>query len=618
MDEDELSDQLVTQMGLILAQLRFARRALEDVERSTARYSGASFSAAFAAGSRFGEPPLFHGALMVYVVNIHDLAPGQGLGGLLEGLLGGVGRLFGGFFGGLIGGTLGGFTLHIMLAQVHSIATIVDRILARIGLVGGPEVVRGQEEGQEPQSAPGSFFGMLPEIRQTVDAVTALFVAASTGPDEAARRSQAPQTEAGRNWLAILHSVERVLNNIGYIINGAIFAVVILVGAFATLVTRLDEVKFAVVDLLQFALRNVFLLRGVVLVTLYDTVAAAARLGANILAILSTAVGQILTSLFAMIGTLLDAALVALRFVSNGLQQTVDALLRWLVGTIGATLTFLGDTRIFRVIVHIIQTLPLVLPSLVFLVRGTRLSPAERRELRRAARIRIPGPSAGAGPGSVPFPTFPDISSLLVPPGTTSLLSGVVGAAATQVTTEVGNIFGAAQQGMKDIATTLGEAATSGEAGFRAGLDERLEEVRTQSARLAGALDTARAATERRPETGLEAIAAAYQRWLTGGGLTALLGTITEHFRNVPPTGPEAATSIPGRIVSETAGERPRATIEIENVVIEVTPAAPTETQPQEGAPPVQPTGALQMMEEMDELIYRGYRPHLGHPLAFA
>src|SRR5438093_6604404 len=112
-------------MGLILTQLRYTRRAMEEVERSTARYGGAAFTAAFAAGPRFGEPPLQDGALMVYVVNINDLAPGTG-GGLLEGLLGGIGRLFGGLFGGLVGGTIGGVALPYMIYQVRRIAETVD------------------------------------------------------------------------------------------------------------------------------------------------------------------------------------------------------------------------------------------------------------------------------------------------------------------------------------------------------------------------------------------------------------------------------------------------------------------------------------------------------------
>src|SRR5687767_750094 len=96
---------IIGQLGLLLSTLRYMRRAVEDIERNTARYSGISFAPVFSEGARFGEPPLLNGALKVYIVNINDLtAPPEG--GILEGILGGVGRFIGGAVGGLIGGTM--------------------------------------------------------------------------------------------------------------------------------------------------------------------------------------------------------------------------------------------------------------------------------------------------------------------------------------------------------------------------------------------------------------------------------------------------------------------------------------------------------------------------------
>src|SRR3954452_25104686 len=106
-------DELVSQIGLLLSQLRFARRALEDIERSTARYSGVTFAVAVAAGPKFGEPPLLSGALKVYVTNINDLTISRGGVGLFEGLLGGIGRFFGGLAGGFAGGIIGGVSLWV-------------------------------------------------------------------------------------------------------------------------------------------------------------------------------------------------------------------------------------------------------------------------------------------------------------------------------------------------------------------------------------------------------------------------------------------------------------------------------------------------------------------------
>src|SRR5262245_44780945 len=100
-------DGLINQIGLLLTQLRVARRALEDIERSTARYNSFAFAAALSEGAKFGAPPMFSGALKVWLVNIDDLAPGAG-GGFLEQLLGGIGRFIGGVGSGLVGGILGG------------------------------------------------------------------------------------------------------------------------------------------------------------------------------------------------------------------------------------------------------------------------------------------------------------------------------------------------------------------------------------------------------------------------------------------------------------------------------------------------------------------------------
>src|SRR5206468_7329743 len=138
------------------------------------------------------------------------------------------------------------------------------------------------------------------------------------------------RTIGGSQWLDILNAIFDVLQGVSRVINGLILLVPILIGALAMLIVRLDAIKLAIVELLQFALRNVFLLRGVTLVTIYDTIAAAARLAANILGILSTAASSILTSIFSIIGSVLTAALEMLRFVANGLQNTIDALLRWL------------------------------------------------------------------------------------------------------------------------------------------------------------------------------------------------------------------------------------------------------------------------------------------------
>src|SRR5262245_52274646 len=129
MDED----LIIGQFGLILMQMRYARRALEDVERSTARYTGAGFAAALQAGPRFSAPPLLDGALMVYVVNINDLAAAQsGVGSLFGNLLGGLGGLIGSIGGGFLGGIVGGAAMPYNLAQLARIVEALPPVLKLI------------------------------------------------------------------------------------------------------------------------------------------------------------------------------------------------------------------------------------------------------------------------------------------------------------------------------------------------------------------------------------------------------------------------------------------------------------------------------------------------------
>ena len=151
MDDDA---PVLAALGILLTQLRTARRALEDVQRNTARYAGFDFARAFAEGPRFGQPPLFEGALMVHVVNINDLAPGNGFGGFIEALFGGIGNFFSNLVGGLISGTLSGFALPDMIGQLERIVAAVERIIPQLGL-GEHKPEPGKEFEIRPRG-PGS------------------------------------------------------------------------------------------------------------------------------------------------------------------------------------------------------------------------------------------------------------------------------------------------------------------------------------------------------------------------------------------------------------------------------------------------------------------------------
>src|SRR3954453_1264861 len=113
-------DDIVTQLGLLLSQWRHTRRAMEDIERSPAKYTGIAFAPLFAEGAKFGQPPMMNGALKVYVVNINDLTEPPA-GGLLEGLLGGAGRFLGGLIGGIAGGTVSGVLFPWVVSSLAKI-----------------------------------------------------------------------------------------------------------------------------------------------------------------------------------------------------------------------------------------------------------------------------------------------------------------------------------------------------------------------------------------------------------------------------------------------------------------------------------------------------------------
>lgn len=620
MDPEE---EIIGQLGLILTQLRFTRRALEDVERSTARYGNFTFAAALSSGARFGAPPLFEGALKVYIVNINDLAPGGSIGEFFQTLLGGVGRLFGGFFGGFIGGTISGVALPVILAEVLTIAETIERIVSRIWPGGQPAATPpGGQSAATPPPPPdstSSTTAMLPQVTEAVQALTGLFQSASTGPESATATSNLPQTAAGQRWLAMLQAAEGALQGLARVLNGLVLMVPLLIGAFAMIINRIADIRLVIVEMLQFALRNVFLLRGVALVTIFDTVAAAARLGAAILSILGTAVERILQSIFNMVGQLLGATLELLRFLSQGLQDTINAVLPWLVDAIGAILTRLGNSFVFRVIVHVVQMLPGLIPPLYRLIRDKPLPWTERVGLRgaagMAASIPLPGGAAAAAP-SIALPQL-DLAQTLAPPSRISAVTDEVSRASSAVTGEVRNIFGAASGALSGIAQAMNNAAETGEQGFTRSLDSRLGTVRERSETLANALSAAQQAP--RPQTGLERIATAYESWLSGGGLNDLLQNITERFQGTATSGADSARSIPGRIVTDAAADLARATVAIEAVTIELVPPPPVATEPAAALTPTMPRVdelVEAIMEHLHDLDMRGFRPGQGLPFA--
>lgn len=605
-----MDETIIAQMGLMLTQLRFARRALEDLERNTATYGGFAFLKSLTPEARFGAPPLLDGALKVYVVNINDLTASSGFGGFVEGLLGGVGRLFGGFLGGLVGGTIGGAALPALVWRLSRVAEQVAEAARVLGVVKqsdaqqalaelqkkqaeeekkaktpaeatavaapaavaapdpGPAAANVQaaqkaaEEAKKKEEASGGMMSKLPELTDVLLGLAALFRAAGSGPGTGSGKGPTADQKAAMDqftrWvepvLALMRSLERV-------VDGLVILVPLLVGAFAFLLSRVDTLKLLLVDMLQFLLRNVLLLRGVVLVTVFDTVSAAARLGANVLRILAVAVNTILESVFTLIAQVLKTALAAVRLVVQGVVDTVNVLIPWLVSTVAAVLTTLGNLRVFGLIQHVVEVLPAILPALVRLVHNVSLDPAEMALVKSVASRRVPRGHAGPPPV---FPKPPDIASTLLPGTRIGDMVDKVVELGKGVRATTDTALGASAKALDKMGGMLDEKA------FRGKIDAQLKDVETHSATLAGSLDAARKAAAARPETGLGEIANAYQAWLSGGGLDTLLTRINQHFAATP----AEQAAIPGKIAADVALERARATVEIGEMVIEIEPPA--------------------------------------------
>jgi hypothetical protein len=469
----------------------------------------------------------------------------------------------GGFVGGVVGGTASAVTLPYLLVQMERITRNINRILDQIGIIRGPG-------GSAEESASASGSGIdLNQWTATMNALANLFTAASGGPGEG---GSAVQGEVPEGWLVMLYTTSRLVESISRVVDGLILLIPIAIGAVASLIMRIDDIKLKVLELIQFALRNIFLLRGVALVTIYDTLAGVAGLGANIMRVVSTAVGSIITSVFDAIAALLNLTVEALRFVGTGLQRTMNGLLEWLRTGLGTFLIDIGRTDVFRLLHHLVRTLPLILPSLVLLVQNRELSQADRDALQQAAAMRLPGTALVGGMAA--FTSFPDIGALMVPADQVSALVTTLDDSRRAITDAVTGSFNAAERGLEGIQSTLRRESTRAAGLFAREDDPRLVALRDRADALAGALRPAVDAARERPETGLEAIARAYETWVSGGGLQTILDRLTDHFRRTPTAGPDSERALIGRIVAASAGavEPPTATIRIDRVEIEVAP----------------------------------------------
>jgi hypothetical protein len=348
------TEELITQLGLLLTQTRFGRRALEDIERATSTYGTFAFTSVITAGPNFGAPPMFEGALKVYVVNINDLAPGGGFGDFLSGLLGGLGGFVGNLIGGVAGGAVSQFKLVWSFGDIASLAEHVEHILTLIGVSPvKPKAEPGAgaiPDAVVPPSPATGLIAQLEGIKGAVDSLTKLFQSSGNAPVGA------------QPLVAQLGSATAMLNAVAKVVDGLVLALPIAVGSIAVLISRLGDIRLGIAETLRFGLRVALLLRGALLVLALDTAVVVARVGATVVGVLASTVDGIIGGVFDGIQQALLAVLRIGAVLGDAVKATVDGLLNWLVPTIDAVLRNLGDLRAFRLVTYLVRILPAVLP----------------------------------------------------------------------------------------------------------------------------------------------------------------------------------------------------------------------------------------------------------------
>lgn len=565
MDED-----IVTQMGLLLTQMKGIGTSLDSIAQATSRYTGFAFAEAFSAGAKFGAPPLRDGALLVHVVNLRDLVASSGVAGFFEGLLGGIGRFFGGLIGGVVGGTIAGVALPVMIWKVDSIVRAIQKIVEQLGLKLGGDDKDGPAAAPKP-SAPSSAFAWN-DIKDTLSLLTGLFEASAQGAPSGARQ-QLLATPQMQQWQSMLHSVQGIVGGATQLVKGLMLLIPIAVGSLALLIDKLDAIKLAFVDMLAFLVRNVMLLRGVILVTVFDLLGAVARLVAGLVGVIGLMVQGLLKALFDMAATVLEGALGVFQFLGGALQRTVNGLMGWVLDTLFVVLARFGDLRVFRLLTHLIQVLPAMLPPIYELARDEKksapLDSGQLKALKDAAALTIPAPLKGSDAlPSTLLPKMPSVADLAMPKSELDTLRAQLAGVGSGLVSGIDTLTKSVQDGFARMAGEFDRMVHSEVTHSRDVYAERLDKVRGNSEAFAKAFTSAQEAAAKRPATGLEAIAKAYEEWLVGAGMATMLERITGYFKA---TAPSDVGSIPGAIVGGPV-ERPRASIVIDEVVIDLGP----------------------------------------------
>ena len=551
-------DDVITQLGLLLTQTRFARRALEDIERTTSRYGSFAMTSAAPSGAAFGSPPLLDGALRVHVVNIQDLSPTSGFD--IGGIFGGIGAFVGNLFGGIVGGTVGSVMLAKSLGTIQTLAGQVERIIDKLGLGKSAPQPADAAKGAKPET-PAAAGGktdlveQLDSVRAKFDLATAALrsngqlVAPATGGSSAV---SAPDLE---RWQVLVDSVTVSLSTATRLVRGLVIAVPLVIAGVAWLFDRLPDFRNAIVDTLRFVVRNALVLTQAFVVMALETVAMIARVAAMAIRTLATIIDEALAALFAALAKLLQGALELGGILAGAITKTVNQLLDWLVPKIDEILRHIGELRVFRLLSRFVD----VLPSILVLLGSTPPPP---------------NPDGSGSKGDVPnvtplkVPDPPDLKAIMMQVGKDAKAStDALTKTAKELVDAPTNVL---HKGLIDFGDKLDKEAEKQSSLVTANLAKRLPELAKNADEKTKALLPTEPGTASqnvwdrlRGQTAFHPIAAAYGQWLASGGLTQLLNSMSSYFTN-----PESPSDKPA---ARTPATDP--VVRIDEVVIDIAPA---------------------------------------------
>ncbi|HEY3141543.1 MAG TPA: hypothetical protein VGJ86_10465 [Acidimicrobiales bacterium] len=555
--DDEL---VVTQMGLLLTEVRSTRRALESIERAVTRSMPLSLMVgAGSAVAALGEPPMFDGALKVYVVNISDMvAEGGGLLDVVGGVFGGVGRFLGGLVGSAAGGTAAGVLLTLSISDIAKIATAADNIMRSL--------VAPAPGGEKDKAGEPSLVQKLEGLRALLIDAKNLFVTANDD-----------KGGASKNLAESLNPVTQALLATTRVINGLVLLVPMAVGTVAWLFHHLRDFMRGIAETIAFAFRMVLLLRAAILAVLLDTVAVAIKLVAEVLPLLRNGLNTILKAVFDLIEAIVKAFMAVLVAIGPKLADFANQLMTFLRDGVGGLLTAIGDSVVMRFLVAFARMLPDLVAVLAAASKVT-LTPDQAAALLRsqAAAKGLPSGSAATSKVKIDFPDMAKTFDKSTQDTVVQAITDGAGAAARATN----SAFDGARNALVDSGKKINDTLAGANAGLQKRLEDRVGEAKTASAGVGDALKRFNAPAG---ETGpFAAVSKAYETWFSSGGLQKIMGDFGKVLKD------EAASQgAKGPLVGAAAdlsrpSDRAEVVVDIDKVVIDLVPPTPGV-----GGPPV-------------------------------